>query len=54
MLWTEYTNSSRYRKDVLGNLHKKAFIHYLNGSCSLLPKGERYVEKNINLEVHLL
>lgn len=49
--WIEYKNSARYKKEILGELHKQALIHYQNGKCSLLPKGEKFVEKNIQLEL---
>lgn len=50
--WIQYSNISRYRTQLLKNLHKEALIHYLNNYCVLLPKGIQYVEQNI--ELHLV
>lgn len=49
--WTEYSNASVFKKSVLGKLHSNALIHYMDGSCALLPQGIAYVEKNIPLEL---
>ena len=49
--WTKYANSTRFKKDVLGNLDAEALIHCENGFCSLLPKGIAFTEKNIPLEL---
>jgi len=49
--WTRYTNTSRYRTEILKLLDGEALIHYENGFCTLLPKGIIYVEKNINPEL---
>lgn len=51
MRWIRYTNTSRYRTEVLKSLDNEAFIHYENGFCVLLPKGVLYVEKNISPEL---
>jgi len=49
--WTEYSNASTFKKNVLGKLHTNAMIHYMDGCCTLLPKGIAYIEKNIPLEL---
>lgn len=49
--WTEYSNSSVYKKSVLGKLHTSALIHYTGGCCTLLPKGIAYVEKYIPMDL---
>ncbi|WP_421657342.1 hypothetical protein [Leptothermofonsia sp. ETS-13] len=49
--WIKYSNASRYRTEILKLLDDKALIHYENGSCTLLPKGIVYVEKNISPEL---
>ncbi len=51
--WVQYTNPSRYRSTVLAKMHQDAHIHYEAGSCTLLPKGRLYVEKNLSLELTL-
>lgn len=51
MRWIRYTNSSRYRTEILKLLDDEALIHYENGFCILLPKGIVYVEKNISPEL---
>ncbi|MDM9384550.1 hypothetical protein QUB80_28180 [Chlorogloeopsis sp. ULAP01] len=49
--WIKYSNASRYRTEILKLLDDEALIHYENGSCTLLPKGVIYVEKNISPEL---
>ncbi|MGD2179818.1 hypothetical protein [Lusitaniella coriacea] len=49
--WIRYKNSSRYRTEILKMLDNAALIHYENSFCTLLPKGIKYVEKNITLEL---
>ena len=49
--WTRYTNSSKYRKEILGGLDSEVYIHYEAGYCTLLQKGIAYVEKNIPMEM---
>lgn len=51
MKWIRYTNTSRYRTEVLKSLDDEALIHYESGFCVLLPKGIVYVEKNISPEL---
>lgn len=51
--WTRYSNSSRFKRDILTTLDTDALIHYENELCSLLPKGVIYVEKNIPLDILL-
>jgi hypothetical protein len=51
MKWIRYTNTSRYRTDILKSLDDDALIHYENGYCEILPKGIVYVEKNISPEL---
>lgn len=49
--WLRYTNTSRYRTQILKVLDNEALIHYENGFCVLLPKGIAYIEKNISPEL---
>lgn len=49
--WTRYTKPSRFRSDVLEKLDAEALIHYQSGSCALLPKGKRFVEQAIPLDL---
>lgn len=51
MKWLRYTNTSRYKTEILKILDKEALIHYENGFCVLLPKGIVYIEKNISPEL---
>lgn len=51
MKWVRYTNTSRYRTEILKSLDDEALIHYENGLCVILPKGILYVEKNISPEL---
>lgn len=46
--WIRYSNTSRYRTEILKLLDSEALIHYENSFCTLLPKGIIYVEKNIS------
>jgi hypothetical protein len=49
--WTRYSNPSTFKRDILWKLDADALIHYEEGSCSLLPKGIMYVQKNIPMEL---
>lgn len=40
----EYSNGSKYRREILGGLHDEALIDYRNGRIVLLPPGRRMVE----------
>jgi len=53
MNWIRYTNTSRYRNEILKLLDDQALIHYENNLCIILPKGIMYVEKNISPELIL-
>jgi hypothetical protein len=53
MAWVQYQHPTRYKKEILRQLHDEALIHYDKGFCTLLPKGVVYVEQNINLELTL-
>ena len=46
--WSEYSNGSRMRKDVLKKLHKKAWVHFdpKADTVQILPPGQRHVEQN--------
>lgn len=50
--WSEYSNSSRMRREVLKKLHKKALIHFdqIEDTVQILPPGQKYVEQNGLLE----
>lgn len=49
--WIKYKNISRFKSEILSKLDSEAIIHYECGVCTLLPKGARYVEKNISLDL---
>jgi hypothetical protein len=49
--WIRYSNTSRYRTEILKKLDDDALIHYERKSCVILNKGIKYVEKNISLEL---
>jgi hypothetical protein len=51
MKWIRYTNTSRYRTEILKSLDDEALIHYENSFCVILPKGILHVEKNISPEL---
>lgn len=50
--WSEYSNGSRLRREVLKKLHKKAWVHFdpKADTVQILPPGQRYVESNGLLE----
>jgi hypothetical protein len=51
--WLEHSNPSVLRRDVLRKLHKDKFIEFdeTNHTLHLSPKGVRYVEESIQLEI---
>lgn len=53
--WIGYKNVTRYKSEILHDLHKEALIHYdeTRGYCTLLPKGILYVEQNIPLDLNI-
>lgn len=53
MKWIRYTNTSRYKTEILKSLDDEALIHYENRFCVILPKGIIHVEKNISPELIL-
>ncbi len=53
MKWIRYTNTSRYKTEILKSLDDEALIHYENSFCVILPKGIVHVEKNISPELIL-
>ncbi len=50
--WVEYANSTVYRRDVLGPLHRERLIEYseASGEVRISPKGIAYVEENLPLD----
>lgn len=46
--WAEYKNGSEFRRLVLKELHKKAWIHYDEklATAQILPTGQSYVERS--------
>ncbi len=46
--WVRYSNFSVFKTKILKKLDDDALIHYENGTCTLLPKGILYIEKNID------
>lgn len=49
--WSKYSNSSRFKTEVLSKLDQEELIHYEAEFCTLLPKGIGFVEKNIPLDL---
>jgi hypothetical protein len=49
--WIKYSNSSRFKKEILNDLDVDAYIHYERNLAIITPKGVQYVEKNISLEI---
>lgn len=46
--WTEYKNTTDFKRKILKDLHKKALIHYdeKTATAQILPPGQAYVEKS--------
>jgi hypothetical protein len=44
--WTEHSNFSVFKRDVLRRLHAAKQIEYSGSVCTILPPGLRVVEKN--------
>jgi len=44
--WTEHSNFTAFKRDVLKSLHKKKLIEYSPPSCSALPTGVKLLEDN--------
>lgn len=49
--WSKYANVSRLRSQILSQLDNEALIHYIDDSCSLLPKGVAFVERTIPFDL---
>ena len=51
--WTEHSNASTYRRDVLRRAHREKLIEYdeVSRTAVLSPLGVRYVEEGIALEI---
>lgn len=51
--WTEHSNASIFRRDVLRRCHENKLIEYdtVKKIATLSPLGIRYVEKNISLKI---
>lgn len=45
--WIEYKNASRFRTEILQDLHRQRFIEFDGVICLLTPKGIKEVEDNI-------
>jgi len=43
--WTEHSNPTIFRRDVLGRMHKKRLLEWRNGSCTISPTGLRQAEE---------
>lgn len=46
--WTEHSNQTLFRRDVLKRLHQTRKIEYKNGECLILPPGYKYIQDKIN------
>lgn len=44
--WTEHSNPTVFRRDVLRVLHKKKLIEHQPPACTILPPGLRVVDEN--------
>jgi hypothetical protein len=46
--WAEYRNGTNFKRKVLLDLHKKAFVHFDEASATvqILPTGQAHVEKS--------
>lgn len=44
--WTEHSNPSVFRRDVLSRLHRNRLIEWRNEKCTISPTGLRRVEQN--------
>lgn len=49
--WIKYKNESRFKKIVLPELDADALVHYENGRCSLWPKGAKFVEEHVSMDL---
>lgn len=49
--WIKCRNPSRFKSAILEKLDAEAVIHYEGGMYTLLPKGAKYVEKNVPLDL---
>lgn len=49
--WIKYKNESRFKKVVLSELDAEALTHHNDGYCSLWPKGAKFVEENVPLDL---
>lgn len=49
--WTRYSNPTKYKREILGDLDSSVYIHYQAGQCTLLGKGIIYVEKHIPMDM---
>jgi hypothetical protein len=47
--WVEYSNPAKFKKTVIGELHKQRFLEFDKDSESVIlsPKGVQYVEENL-------
>ena len=45
--WTEYSNSTQFKSNILKKLHKKNLVHYMKGAVELTPLGIAYIQKNV-------
>jgi hypothetical protein len=43
--WTEHSNPTIFRRDVLGGLHKRRLLEWRNGNCTISPTGLRNAEE---------
>lgn len=46
--WVEYKNATDFKRKVLKDLHKKAFVHFdeANDTVEILPPGQAFVENS--------
>ena len=44
--WTEHSNPTIFKRDVLGRLHKSRHVEWRNGTCRISPTGLRRAEEN--------
>lgn len=46
--WSEYSNSSRYKKVILKDLHQEVLVHYQGTMVTLTAVGIKYVESKFS------
>lgn len=48
--WLEYSSLSAFRRNILQALHNEALIDYRDGTATILPPGNAYVESEVDCD----